>query len=225
MKANKMRFKLAAYLAGIGLALTPVALAQSKGNQENAGTAGKNQMESRPNGAAASEPAGMQSNEGGVQNNQQFYHAKQIIGATANNTAGQKLGRIHDVVFNPQNGEMFAAVAVGDHRFALVPWQALSVTTTLGNHGWWWNSGREEKVTINTSKESLQSAPSISGKESQRLNDPSFTEKIYSYYNVQAPARAMGGTSESNLGGASQGQGRSTPNSNPWGAGSSNQKK
>lgn len=129
---------------------------------------------------------------------QQFYHAKDLIGKSAKDTQGQKVGSIHDLIFNPQNGETFAAIGVGSGRYALVPWQAMSVTGTSG----------KEEVTLNTSKDKLQSAPTVKSDEWQNLNNPSFTQSIYSHYNLQPPS-AMGGAATP--GGSSSGGSSTTP--------------
>src|ERR1043166_142098 len=81
----------------------------------------------------------------------QFYQAKNLIGAKVKNAQDQSLGSIKDIVFNPQNGEIFVALDAGKDRYAMVPWLALTITPT-GARG-------KEQVSLKTPKEALQSAP------------------------------------------------------------------
>ncbi len=133
----------------------------------------------------------------------QYFHAKDLVGEEAKDGQGNRLGKIEDIIFNPQKNETFAAIGVSGGRWALVPWQALTVSST-GTRG-------KEQVTLNTTKDALQSGPTITKNEWQSLNDPSFTQKVYSHYNVQAPA-AMGGTSEGTSSSTSSGSAAGSAN-------------
>ncbi len=171
--------------------LLAAAVAQTAGDQPSTtGTAGS------PSGAQTGmQPAGQ---------TQQFFHAKNLIGQEAKNTQDQKLGKIEDVVFNPQTGEIFAAVGAGRDRYALVPWQAMTVAT--GKHG-------KEEVTLNTTKQALDSGPILSADQWQKLNEPTFVQSIYSHYNLQPPG-AMGGAG-SPTGGTSSGAGAGATGTGP----------
>jgi hypothetical protein len=133
----------------------------------------------------------------------QFYHSRMLLGREAKDSTGQNVGSIHDIVFNPQNGEVFAAIGVNSGKYTLVPWQALTVNPT--------NARGKEQVTVNTTKQELESAPAVSGTEWQQLNNSAFTLSIYSHYNLQPPS-AMGGTGTGAMGGSSTG---SSPGTTP----------
>lgn len=148
-----------------------------------------------------------------TQDQKQFFQAKNFIGEKVKNAQDQSLGSIKDIVFNPQNGETFAALDVGNSRYALIPWQALTVTTK-GNNG-------KEQVSLNTTKQNLQTGPTIPQDQWEELNNRTFVQSIYSHYNVQPPTGMGGalgtGTSGSSTGtssdtsGASSSQGTSKP--------------
>src|SRR5882724_9241555 len=106
------------------------------------------------------------------QSQQQFFQAKNFIGEKVKNAQDQSLGALKDIVFNPQNGQFFAAIDIGSGRYALVPWQALNVTTTGKN---------KQDITLNSTKESLQSGPTVMHDQWDELNNPTFVQSIYSH--------------------------------------------
>ena len=123
-----------------------------------------------------------------------FNRTKELLGAEVKDTQNQKLGDIYDIVFNPKTGQSFAAISVGHDSYALVPPQALTITPGNGI------LSHKDNVTLNATKETLQSAPTIANDDWQKLDTTSFTQGIYSHYNVQGPT-AVGGVSPSSLGG------------------------
>ena len=136
-----------------------------------------------------------------------FWRSKDLVGASIKDSAGEKLGEIDEILTNPQKGETFASVDVGHGRYAIVPLQALNISP---GHGMMHNA----EVSLNATKESLQAGPTIADGEWQNLDSPSFTQQVYSHYNLQRPAAAAGGTSDESLGGGSTGMGSSTNKEN-----------
>ncbi len=118
---------------------------------------------------------------------QQLYHAKDLIGREVRDAQANRLGAIDDILFNPQNGETFAAIGAGSGRYALVPWRSLNVTST--------GTQTNGYVTLNTTQEALRAGPTLTSDHWPDLNDPSFISKVYGHYNLQAPS-SMGGTSD-----------------------------
>jgi sporulation protein YlmC with PRC-barrel domain len=125
-----------------------------------------------------------------------FCDAKHLLGQEVNDEQGQEIGHIKDIVFNPQNGEVFAAVGIGNGRTTLVPAQALKIRGSQNNL----------QVSVNTTKQTLQSAPAFSSNQwLQTLNrNPNLTQRLYSHFNVTSQS-SMGGSSGSNMGGSSTG--------------------
>jgi PRC-barrel domain len=135
-----------------------------------------------------------------------FWRSKDLVGATIKDSSGEKLGEIDEILTNPQKHETFASVDVGHGRYAIVPLQALNISP---GHGIMHNA----EVSLNATKESLQAGPTIADGEWQNLDSPSFTQQVYSHYNVQKPS-AAGGTSDESLGGSSTGMGTSSTSTN-----------
>jgi hypothetical protein len=139
------------------------------------------------------------STQSGTQSQQQFFQAKNVIGEKVKNSQDQSLGTLKDIVFNPQNGQCFAAVDIGSSRYALVPWQALNVSGTGKN---------KYQITLNSTKESLQSGPTVMHDQWDELSNPTFVQSIYSHYNVQLPA--MGGALGAGTSGSTSGSSSSS---------------
>ncbi|HWH72001.1 MAG TPA: PRC-barrel domain-containing protein [Candidatus Sulfotelmatobacter sp.] len=149
------------------------------------------------------QPSGGQQNEALQKANaQEFFRSSKIVGKSAQDQKGQKIGKIEDVVFN-QQGEIFALIDVGNGKWAAVPWQVVNPASAKG----------KQDLTLNTTQQALKSAPAVSQDQWGSLNNPSFTQGIYSYYKIQQPGSAMGGASEP--GGAMQGQGSSSSQPQP----------
>ena len=128
-----------------------------------------------------------------------FYDAKSLIGTEIMNDQKQELGDLKDVVFNPHNGETFVAIGVSHDRCALIPWRALQISKTA--------AGKAE-VTLNTTKQALDSGPTVKSNDWQELNQRSFAQSIYQHYNLQPPT-FMGGVGHAALGSQSTGFGTS----------------
>lgn len=116
---------------------------------------------------------------GGSQN--RLTRISHVINAQAKSTDGQSLGTIQDVVVN-QEGQVFALLNLGQNRYSAVPWQLINTPHA--------RQGRE--VTVNATQQKLMSGPLFQGNAWGNLRDASFTQKLYSHYNLQ-PAAGMGG--------------------------------
>lgn len=136
---------------------------------------------------------------------QKFCRSKDLVGADIKDAQGNKLGDIDEILINPQNGETFASVAVENDRYAVIPIQALHVTP---DHGLF----RNANVTLNATKQSLQSGPTLAKNEWRNLDRSDFTQRVYSHYNLEPPSSAMGGTDSNSLGGESGGHDLSNTN-------------
>lgn len=117
---------------------------------------------------------------------QNFSSSKDLVGANVKDSQGNKVGDISELLINPRTGEAFASIGVDGGRYAVIPIQALNVNRPGGVL-------RNAEVTLNTSKESLRSGPTLARNEWQQLDSPSFVQSIYRHYNVQQPS-AMGGS-------------------------------
>src|SRR5215831_9802539 len=103
----------------------------------------------------------------------QFCRSKDLVGAMVRDPDGKRLGSISEIYLNAQTGEAIAAIGLSARQFALVPLQALKVTAPEGTF-------RNAEVTLNRSKSDLESGPMITTNELYKLDDPGFTQTIYS---------------------------------------------
>lgn len=193
-------------------ALSP-AQTSSQGTSQSGSGAGSQQQPSSSQPSSRQQQPGsgqMQSSVGQMQSSQQqqFMQTRNLLGKEAKSAQGQSLGKVHDITFQPQTGEIFAVLDLGNNRYTPVPWQALNVSGA---------QGAEPQITLNTTREKLQSGPALSGQQWQTdLSRPGFTQQIYSHYNLQPPS-GMGasGTAPSGTirGGSSQQQQQTYPGS------------
>ena len=119
------------------------------------------------------------------------------MGQSVKDVKGQTLGSVYDITFNPETGDTFAVIGVGSGRYALVPWQAFTVT--VGTAG-------QDELSLNMTLQDLQSGPTIASNQWEKLRDPAFVQSIYAQFKLQ-PQYAIGGTQSGELGGRSDGAG------------------
>ena len=98
-------------------------------------------------------------------NSGKILSAKGLVGANVKNTQGQALGEIDEVLINPEKSQSFAAIGVEHDRYAIVPLQALQITPAKGLFG-------NASATLNTTKDALQSGPTVAENQWQKLEDP-----------------------------------------------------
>ncbi|MGH7971876.1 MAG: PRC-barrel domain-containing protein [Limisphaerales bacterium] len=188
----KTRFTIMACCASVAL-LAGTALGQNTyGQTTTSGSASGNENLENSGTANGSATLGTQS--------QEIFNAKKFMGTEVKDAQGQNLGEIRDVVFNPSSGEVFAAFNVSNNRYALVPWQALSITPS-GSHG-------KYQITLNSTQQELQSGPTVPRNQLQQLGNQTFTQQIYAHYNLQPPS-PMGGVGNRSMGGSFKGTGSS----------------
>ena len=116
---------------------------------------------------------------------QRSFQASKVIGKRVKSVQGEEIGRISDLVINPQSAETFALVDLGRRRgMAPIPWQLINM-----------GSQDQKELIVNKPKEVLNSAPTVTEQQWSNLNDPKFTQRIYAYYGVQPPS-AMGASGQ-----------------------------
>jgi sporulation protein YlmC with PRC-barrel domain len=102
--------------------------------------------------------------------------ASKVIGTSVYNGAGEKIGKVEDVVLDKQsNNIMFAVVGFGgflgmNEKFHPLPWSTLD-----------YQKGKDGYV-VNLSKEQLQSAPADGIDELTRSDGEGLRDTVYDYY-------------------------------------------
>ena len=108
--------------------------------------------------------------------------ASELIGMKVEGTDGKNLGKIRDLVIDPDDGDIDYAVldfggflGIGDKYFA-VPWDALNKT----------ENGK--KIALDTTKRDLKKAPGFDKNHWPDLSDQKQIIVIYEFYQVPVPA-------------------------------------
>ena len=103
--------------------------------------------------------------------------AKKVIGTTVKNTAGEKIGKVEDIVLDKtSNSIIFAVVGFGgflgvNEKFHPMPWSALDYVED------------EDSYVVAFTKEQLQAAPSDSIDKLTRADGAdSYATRVDKYY-------------------------------------------
>ncbi len=177
--------KIMVKLAGLGIALgllPGLALAQTDTGTQN------------------QTPSDQQGNEPYHQHHYAGHamRASKLLGTEVQSSQGEDLGKITDIIADPQSGQITFAVlqssgaAGGPETKRAIPWKALN-----------FQPGGQAIANISQSK--LQSGPTL-GTQMPELEGPDYVIEIYRFYGVEPGA--MGGTG-SGMGETGQGQGSS----------------
>lgn len=112
-------------------------------------------------------------------NDRSTLSASTLIGDTVVNPRGEKLGKIEDLMIEPEQGRVSYAVlsfggflGMGDKLFA-VPMQAMKL------------SPEDKKVILNVDKEKLKNAPGFDKDHWPDVSDRAFGTKVYSFYETR----------------------------------------
>lgn len=105
--------------------------------------------------------------------------ASTIIGDVVENTSGERLGKIEELMIDVEQGRIAYAVlsfggfmGVGDKLFA-IPWSALRVNT------------QEHKFVLEADKNTLEAAPGFDKDNWPDMADQSWGSDIHRYYGQQ----------------------------------------
>jgi len=112
-------------------------------------------------------------------NDRSTLSASTLIGDTVVNRKGEKLGKIEDLMIEPEQGRVSYAVlsfggflGVGDKLFA-VPMQAMKLLP------------EDRKVVLDVDKERLKNAPGFDKNHWPDATDRAFGSAVYSYYETR----------------------------------------
>ena len=106
---------------------------------------------------------------------QGWQRASQIIGMTVSSPQGEKLGKIDDVLIDPNAAVKYAILShggllgIGD-KLIPIPWRALKLDK------------EKSTLVINADKAAMEKAPSFDPKEWPKVIDPESLKKIDIYY-------------------------------------------
>lgn len=129
--------------------------------------------------AQGQERPGVGEQPSGTEKTPTIQKATEVIGYTVKNSKSEELGKIEELVIDPQDGRIIYAVlsfggflGIGDKLFA-IPWNALK-------------QGPEEKVFIlEAEKEQLRKAPGFDKSHWPNMSDRAWATEIHRYYGTQ----------------------------------------
>ncbi len=106
-----------------------------------------------------------------------IYPASKVIGDRVRNLRGEDVGKIEDLVVDPEDGRIAYAVlsfggvmGIGDKYFA-IPWHML-------------RPGRDEKeFMLDIDKDKLKNAPGFDKDHWPKTNDRNWLRDVYRFYN------------------------------------------
>jgi hypothetical protein len=107
--------------------------------------------------------------------------ASEIDGATVINFQNQEIGDIDELLVEPETGQVrFAIVSVGGFlglgsTKVAVPWRAFQIATARGT----------TKYMLDATKERLEKAPRLEGKNYERLYPLDSAEPVFGYWDVE----------------------------------------
>jgi sporulation protein YlmC with PRC-barrel domain len=106
---------------------------------------------------------------------QGWQRSSQITGMTVTNPQGEKLGKIDDILIDPNAAVKYAILShggllgIGD-KLIPIPWKSLKL-------------GKEKStLVINADKAAMEKAPSFDPKEWPKVIDPESLKKVELYY-------------------------------------------
>jgi sporulation protein YlmC with PRC-barrel domain len=104
--------------------------------------------------------------------------ASRVAGTAVQNSAGERLGTLEDVLIDKQSGRVVYALlsfggflGIGDKHHPL-PWQSLEYDPTSGRY------------TVNLARERLEGAPVIDEGSYAPLEDVAWGKRVHDYYDV-----------------------------------------
>jgi len=117
-----------------------------------------------------------------------LYRGSKLIGADVENTQGENLGDIKDVVFNSRGQLEYAVLGFGGflgmgEKYFAVPWAALK--TVAGQ-----KPGDREHYVLNMDKERLKNAPGFDKNNWPNMADRSWADQVYAFYGVTPSSEA-----------------------------------
>ena len=117
--------------------------------------------------------------------------ARDLTGLTVYNSSNEDLGKIEDVVIDPDAGRIRYAVlsfggwlGMGDKYFA-IPWQRLSFISKGETR---FGTEKEDHVVLNVSKETLKNAPGFNKDNWPNFADQNWRQIIEKHYATQRQA-------------------------------------
>jgi sporulation protein YlmC with PRC-barrel domain len=106
--------------------------------------------------------------------------ASDLMNKQINDQAGEKVGKINDLVFDSNTGRLAfvvmqadSSIISGDKNLVAIPWKALTPSAT------------GDTYALNVSKDKLKNAPSFAKSSWPNINDRAWLTDVYKFYGLQ----------------------------------------
>jgi sporulation protein YlmC with PRC-barrel domain len=109
----------------------------------------------------------------------------EVIGITVENTQGDNLGEIHDVVVDPSDGSVaYAVLAAGGflglgEKYFAIPWRAFQAVTDDND------KTEVERLILDADKDRMQNAPGFDKDNWPDMANPEWGQTVHTYYGQQ----------------------------------------
>lgn len=110
--------------------------------------------------------------------------ASKAIGADVKTAQGEKLGKVNDLILSPSNGRVEFAVIDWNNKLVPVPFSLLNASSTGERSGFLSPTGAEISFTAKVDTTKLQNAPTIDKSRWTDIQQPGWSQKVYSYFGV-----------------------------------------
>ncbi len=112
-----------------------------------------------------------------------------IVGSSVKNSQGEYLGRIQDIIINPDTGHSEFAMLLLNYpknttRVTPIPWALLSYVSDQGQTGG--TPGAEQVFELNIDRERLVYAPVLDKSQWSLIAQPAWRQQIYAFYGMLA---------------------------------------
>ena len=109
----------------------------------------------------------------------------EVIGTTVENTQGDNLGDIHDVVVDPSDSSIaYAVLAAGGflglgEKYFAIPWRAFQMVTDDDD------KTEVERMILDADKDRMQNAPGFDKDNWPDMANPEWGQTVHTYYGQQ----------------------------------------
>jgi sporulation protein YlmC with PRC-barrel domain len=167
MQLNQLSKPLVITLVMSGFALTSMAVAQQAPSSATTPTTQQKRMET------PSQQSQMDTN---------ILRVSEVIGTTVENTQGDNLGDIHDVVVDPSDSSIaYAVLAAGGflglgEKYFAIPWRAFQMVTDDDD------KTEVERMILDADKDRMQNAPGFDKDNWPDMANPEWGQTVHTYY-------------------------------------------
>jgi sporulation protein YlmC with PRC-barrel domain len=179
MQLSQLRKPLVITLVMSGFAWTSMAVAQQDAPTTTTPTTQERMRKATPSQSQMETPSQMS------QMDTNILRISEVIGTTVENTQGDNLGEIHDVVVDPSDSSVaYAVLAAGGflglgEKYFAIPWRAFQAVTDDND------KTEVERLILDADKDRMQNAPGFDKDNWPDMANPEWGQTVHTYYGQQ----------------------------------------